>query len=201
MVFRLSFILLVFANLLLLAWSQGYLGGADSGREPQRLARQLRADQLRIVRDVSAPPALPTCALIEQLPSAAFDALEKTVADAGGRSRRLPPSLHRLLIPDLVNQAAAEKKLAELRRLKITEGEIVALPDGRREIVLASFVAEAEAQAAVTALGKQGVRSLRWEKPAPPTALEITAPAAMLSDKLKAWLAPYPAAKVGQCSP
>lgn len=203
MVFRLSFILLVFANLLLLAWSQGYLGGADSGREPQRLARQLNADQLRIVHDVPStpPPTPPACALIDQLPPAAFDALEKTVADAGGHSRRLPPPLHRLLIPDLANQAAAEKKLAELRRLNVTTGEIVASPDGRREIVLASFATETETQAALAALGKQGVRSVRWEKPAPSTALEVTAPAAMLSDKLKAWLAPYPAAKVGECSP
>lgn len=201
MVFRLSFILLLLANLLLLAWSQGYLGGSDGGREPQRLARQLNADQLRIVRDAPAAPAQPACALLDPLPPAAFEALEKIIADAGGHSRRLPTPLHRLLIPNLANQAAAEKKLAELRQLNVKEGEIVALPDGRREIVLASFVTETEAQAALTALGKQGVRSLRWEKPAPPTALEVMAPAATLTDKLPAWLAPYPAAKVGECLP
>ena len=54
MAIRLFFFLLVFANLLFFAWAQGYFGRTDENREPQRLAQQLQADKLRIVR---TPPS------------------------------------------------------------------------------------------------------------------------------------------------
>ena len=34
------------------AWAQGYLGASDDGHEPQRLAQQLHAEKLRIVRAI-----------------------------------------------------------------------------------------------------------------------------------------------------
>jgi hypothetical protein len=37
MVLRLTFFLLVFANLVFFAWAQGYFGGGDPNREPDRL--------------------------------------------------------------------------------------------------------------------------------------------------------------------
>jgi hypothetical protein len=200
MVFRLSFILLVLANLVLLAWSQGYLGGIDGGREPQRLAKQLHADQLRIVRDAPATPQRLACAAIDKLTPSELDTLEKTVAGGGGSSLRRPVLAYRLLIPALADQAAAEKKLAELRQLGIHDGDIVALPDGRREIVLAGFNDVAAAQTALAALTRQGTRSVRLEEAPPSPMLEVRAPVAVL-DHLKTWLAPFPAARVGECAP
>ena len=54
---RLFFFLLVFANLIFFAWAQGHFGQVDDNREPQRLASQLQADKLRIVRGAQAPEA------------------------------------------------------------------------------------------------------------------------------------------------
>ncbi len=57
---RSLFILLVLANLLFFAWGQRYFGDAETGREPQRLARQLSPEKLRVgavVVPAAAPPA------------------------------------------------------------------------------------------------------------------------------------------------
>lgn len=55
---RSLFILLVLANLLFFAWGQNYFGETETGREPQRLARQLSPEKLRI-GNVAAPSAAP----------------------------------------------------------------------------------------------------------------------------------------------
>lgn len=202
MIFRLLFILLVFANLIFFVWSQGYLGGMDETREPQRLAQQLNADKLRIVRDAPQAQETPACTTINGLTATAAEALERAVSTAGGGSKRLPQSeTHRLLIPVSANKAVVDKKLAELRQLGVNDGNVVTLPDGRHEIVLAVFDNEAAARAALAVLTKQGVKSVQWEKPKPPLplALEIQAPSAVLTSHLAEWIAPYPLAKVSEC--
>lgn len=203
MIFRLLFILLVFANLLFFAWSRGYLGGMDETREPQRLAQQLNADKLRIVRDAPQAQEKSACTIINGLTATAAEALEQVVSTAGGGSKRLPQmETHRLLIPALADKAAVDKKLAELRQLGVNDGNAVTLPDGRHEIVLAVFDNEAAARAALAALTKQGVKSVQWEKPKPPIplVLEIQAPPAVLTSHLAEWIAPYPMAKVSECA-
>ena len=49
MALRLGFFLLVFANLVFFAWAQGYFGGADPNREPDRLNQQLQPEKLRLL--------------------------------------------------------------------------------------------------------------------------------------------------------
>lgn len=46
---RLALLILLMVNVLLFAWGQGYLGTQEAGREPERLARQLAPEKLRIV--------------------------------------------------------------------------------------------------------------------------------------------------------
>jgi hypothetical protein len=136
------------------------------------------------------------------LTATAAEALERAVSTAGGGSKRLPQSeTHRLLIPVSANKAVVDKKLAELRQLGVNDGNVVTLPDGRHEIVLAVFDNEAAARAALAVLTKQGVKSVQWEKPKPPLplALEIQAPSAVLTSHLAEWIAPYPLAKVSEC--
>jgi hypothetical protein len=55
---RLTFLILLLANVFLFIWGQGYLGTLDEGREPGRMAQQLAAEKLRIVplASVSATP-------------------------------------------------------------------------------------------------------------------------------------------------
>ncbi|MBV2235422.1 MAG: hypothetical protein KUL75_07730 [Sterolibacterium sp.] len=65
---RMAFLLVVFGNLLFYAWSQGYLGRLEDGREPQRTGHQLAAEKLRILAatdasaDTSAAPAAASAA-------------------------------------------------------------------------------------------------------------------------------------------
>lgn len=63
---RSLFILLVLANLLFFAWGQRYFGETETGREPQRLARQLSPEKLRIGGAVapSAAPSATACRLV-----------------------------------------------------------------------------------------------------------------------------------------
>ncbi len=202
MISRVFFFLLIFANLIFFAWSRGYLGGMDETREPQRLAQQLNADKLRIVRDAPQVQEPPACTTINGLTATAAEALEKAVSTAGGSSKRLPqPEIHRLLISVPANKPAVDKKLAELRQLGVNDGNVVTLPDGHHEIVLGVFDNEAAARAALAVLTKQGVKSVQWEKPKLPLplVLEIQAPSAVLTSQLAEWIAPYPLAKVSEC--
>jgi len=50
-------VLLVLANILLYAAGEGYFGGQEEGREPQRLANQLAPEKLRIVGSRPVSPA------------------------------------------------------------------------------------------------------------------------------------------------
>lgn len=45
---RIVFLLAVFANLLFFAWSQGYFGKLEDGREPLRTQQQILPEQLRV---------------------------------------------------------------------------------------------------------------------------------------------------------
>jgi len=45
---RLVFLILLFANLVLFIWGQGYLGSREAVREPARLAQQLHPEKLSV---------------------------------------------------------------------------------------------------------------------------------------------------------
>ncbi len=203
MVSRLFFFLLVFANLVLFAWTQGYLGVTAETREPQRLAQQLNADKLHIVHDAASREEKLACRAVSGLTSSVAEALERAVNTAGGKTRRLQQqAVHRLVIPALASQTATDKKMAELRRLGLGGANALALPDGRYEIVLGSFSDETAAREFLATLTKRGVKSVQWEKPAPATLLvvvEIQAPAGVLASRLPEWIAPYATTTVSDC--
>lgn len=49
---KLAFLVLILLNLALLAWQQGAFGRmSDGGREPERVARQIEADRIRVLND------------------------------------------------------------------------------------------------------------------------------------------------------
>lgn len=56
---RASFFLLVLLNLVFFAWGQGYFGPRDEGREPERLAKQITPEKVRLV-DGEAPSPTPS---------------------------------------------------------------------------------------------------------------------------------------------
>lgn len=206
---RMFFLLLVFANLIFFAWAQGFMGASDDGREPQRLTQQLYPEKLRIVPAARKPVvnmAEQACRVISGLGMTDAEQLKIAVEADGGKALVSPlamPPNHLVVITELANKLAADKKFAELSRLKVEGHIIVALEDGRQEIVLGRFDTEPAAQAFLQALGKNGVKSARVEsreQPATKARVEARAPATTLLQQLPKLIAPYADATLGECA-
>lgn len=196
---RLAFFVLLLANLVLYAWGQGYWGGSEEGREPERLQRQLVPEKLRLL--VEAPPApvaASACKRLEWLSAGEADALAVAVAAlpdwALSRQPRQEPPAHWVVMAELSSRALAEKKKGELRALGVNEGEIVedaAL--GPYAISLGVFRGQQTAEEHLRSLVKKGVRSARLaQRQLPPEkfALELRAPANGFVEKLAELTAP-----------
>jgi hypothetical protein len=212
MAVRLFFFLLVFVNLLFFAWVQGYFGQGDENREPLKLEQQLQADKLRIVSTGGVAPASVqpssevVCRVVGGLSLVDAEAL-KSAASAAGADAKIPPltepTLYLVRITDLPNKAAADKKVAELTRFGVAEQETVALNDGRHEIILARFPAEAAAREFLQGLIKRGIKSARVDArdQAPQKAsVELRAPATSLLRQLPQLIAPYADASLAECA-
>ncbi len=214
MVWRTLFFLLVFVNLLVYVWTQGYLGGNTEGREPQRLTQQFNADKIGIVRaptTAEAPPAKKedaACRSIAGLSTADAATLVKAVTAAGWQGTTVaetPPARHLVVIADLANKAAADKKATELRQLGVADFQIVGLDSGKQEIVLGSFDADAAAKDFLAGLTKKGIKSARAEareQAATRARVDIHAPAEVLAKRLPELTSAYViggGASVGDC--
>ena len=208
MAIRLFFFLLVFANLLFFAWTQGYFGTPDEGREPQRLSQQLHAEKLRIVREAEAPAIKKddiACREISGLKMADAETLKAAAEAGGGEAKVLPlaePTLYLVVITDLANKAAAERKSAELARFGIEGHSIVALEDGRHEIVLGRFESEAAAREFLQGIARRGIKSARLDsrqQPAVRARVEMRGPASTLLLQLPKLIGPFADASVGEC--
>lgn len=213
MAIRLFFFLLVLANLLFFAWTQGYFGASDEGHEPQRLKQQLHPEKLRVLREAQVPmPAAAVkteesaCRVVTGLVVADADALKVSLEAVGGDVKISPqaePALHLVVIADLANKAAADRKIAELTRFGIKEPSAVALEGGHREIILGRFDTEAAATAFLQGLVKRGVKSARLDAREPATLkarVEVRAPVSMLLQQLPKLITPYADAAIGECA-
>jgi len=208
---RLFFFLLVLANLIFFAWAQGYLGEPDDGHEPQRVAQQLQAEKLRIIPGSALAPAVKkdemACRAIGGLNTADAEVLKAAIEAAGGEAKIspvAPPPLYLVIIADLANKAAADRKVAELTRLGSEGHRSVALEDGRHEVVLGNFPTEAAAREFLQGLAKRGIKSARTDKREQPVLkarIEARAAASMLLRQLPQLIAPYADATVGECAP
>lgn len=206
---RLFFFLLVFANLIFYAWTQGHFGQVDENREPQRLAAQLQADKLRIVRVAQAPEAKKpglACRVINGLNPTEAETVKAAMKTSGAGEATViapaQPKPHLVAITDLPNKAAAERKAAELVRFGVTEQVTAELAGGIHEIVLGAFATEAEAREFLSALVKRGIKSARLdsrELPAPKVLVEVRGPTAELLRQLPLLIAPYADATIGDC--
>lgn len=224
---RLAFLVLLLVNLVLLIRELGYLGGQETGREPERLTRQLVPEKLRILSTLPAddaavpsPPLSPLpasplplieeigCKRLEGLTAAAAASVRNDLAAVSGWEAHLfpqhEPLAHWVLIPELSSRVVAEKKKTELRQLGIHQGQIV------EDVLLGPFVVslgifrnESLAEEFLQTVMRQGARSARLAKRALPqekVALELRAPAAELARKLPDLLKPLLQARVADCS-
>lgn len=204
---RLAFFLLVLANLLFLVWAQGYLGGQDEGREPQRLADQLHAEKMKVtVAGEKAAPPTPACRLIDGLTAAEAEQLQKALGDGGELVASLRPGgetpawwVH---IDALATKALADKKAGELKLLGVTDFHVMQADGGSFAISLGIFDSEAAAAGFLQSLAGKGVKSARIDaRPRPPAAMrvEVRGPAAAMAQRLPGLLAGHPAARAAEC--
>lgn len=212
---RLAFWVLLLVNLILLVWEQGYFQAADTGREPERLQRQINPAQLRIVSGAavaSAPPATEhvpalACRRITGLTAAEANSLTKVLAglpdwQISTVPHELPP-MHWVAIPNIPARATAEKKRDELRQLGVGDHQIVEhATHGPVAISFTTLPNESAANDVLQALERKGVRSARVLQLPPTTgnAAELRAPAALLTQKLPDLTALFAAASVGDCA-
>jgi hypothetical protein len=174
----------------------------------------LHPEKLRVLREAQVPmPAAAVkteesaCRVVTGLVVADADALKVSLEAVGGDVKISPqaePALHLVVIADLANKAAADRKIAELTRIGIKEPSAVALEGGHREIILGRFDTEAAATAFLQGLVKRGVKSARLDAREPATLkarVEVRAPVSMLLQQLPKLITPYADAAIGECAP
>ncbi|MBP9713303.1 MAG: hypothetical protein KBD60_06350 [Sterolibacterium sp.] len=214
---RITFFLAVFGNLLFFAWSQGYFGHIEDGREPQRMAHQIEPDKLR-VGEVPPPPS-PTeivCHVLggsEGWPIAdARQVSDKLQADGAypieaSLQALAHASSHWVFIPPLASKALLDKKLQELKQLGIREATpLLAESSGadRNAISLGLFSTADAATAYLATLNQRGVHSAILQPraaPADKARLVVRAPRAFWQERLAPLLAEVnlPASPVEDC--
>lgn len=199
--------LLVLANLLFFAWTEGYLGTTASGSP----SLPLQTEQLILVSRGTPPEAVPavpepkaspstkpaattSCLLLNELSDADASLLESLLAEqfpAFTSTRRAPPdeSKYWVLIPPLANQQDIDRKIAELKRRNVTDFSVLREGPNQRAISLGVFSTENAAKNHLESLREQGVKSAKVaERVARETisSLEITGPEAEAESLRKA---------------
>lgn len=211
---RTLFFLLILANLLFLAWGQGYFGTVEEGHEPQRLTNQLTPEKLRVSELAPQPPAPPppveACRLISGLNVAETQHLQ-TQAQTDEKLAALKflvkpqeaPSGFWVFIPPLANKAAAEKKMDELKKLGIADLYLMAEEGADKlSISLGMFSSEQAANEFLQSLTKRGVKLAKIQprsKPAEKVLLEVRGPQDLLLTRLPELLAGSIGTNVGEC--
>ena len=195
---RLAFFLLVLANLVFFVWAQGYLGGQEDGREPQRLAEQVEPHKMKLALApavaVAEAEAVPPhgCRRVDGLAVADAERFQQELSGAGlavSVQGTDPTPSYWVNIPALPNQAAADKKAAELKALGVADFHVMQA-NGGFVVSLGLFRDAAAANDFLAALGQRGVRSARVDtQTRPAMRLEVRGGADVLATRLPALLA------------
>jgi hypothetical protein len=218
---RILVLLLVLVNLVLLVWRQGgFSGGVPPGREPQRLARQiapeaiklLTAEQLAALRAIEQPgaDALATIACVElgDFDDASLARIQGRLAElALGerlRARRVEaPAWFVVYLPAAATRAEAERTALELRgrgiRDLVVMGPNTPTPNA---ILLGSFRDQELAQrhqADLTRRGISGVQVAARGSGAESTRFEIGDVDPALARQLAEIQKDFPQSRVGTC--
>jgi hypothetical protein len=186
---RAVLVALVAANLLVLAWSFNWLPffSLPREREPERVQRQVRPDAVQLITPSAASAALQAAAA-QRTPGAAtltvepgtsvcleagpFAATEVSAAERALRDLKLPNLewtqqrserggsyiVYHGRFPD---NAALQRRRAELQRQQINAEPVVSSPDLEPGLSFGRFDTRAAADAALAQLQQQGVRPSR----------------------------------------
>lgn len=193
-------LLLVLANALFFAWTQGWLEGVTGSkphaeREPERLARQVNADRVIVLSPAAAsaavaprPPEPPASApqrgaCLEAGPFAT-GASVSAVAVLQALQPPLPPGSWQdvkverpgswmVYMGRYPNREALAKKQEELRRTRVPFQEVTEPGDYTMGLSLGRFDDRAAAERALEQIGQRGVRSARVVELAAPATLHL----------------------------
>ena len=194
------------ANLVVLAWTLGYFGEVQSGREPQRISAQLHPETIQLLREPPPPPVSVTCQRMSGFANPlAAEALKIELDAALGGKGDWTVSLINIAaatefwvgIPALATAALAEKKKAELIAAKFTDLKLIEDPSsgptgGPFVILIAKFADEAAAKKYLAAQSKtlRTARVLQREREAK-SLLDISGPVKDFESRTKDLLAPH----------
>ena len=219
--------LLILANLLFFAWTQGYFG-TPSNPDTLRVSQQLLADRVRIAArseaeaDVFKPvkPVKPVtmsekkapdvCLLLAELSIADSERVEGRLAEAlpAFRAQRMVVegrSTYWVFIPPLSNKQDADNKVAELKRLGFSDTFVVhESGPNNRAISLGLFSSAETATAQLTALRGKGVKVARIaERTSKGTSvsLELTGPDTQVDALRQVITEVLPSGKPVTCKP
>ena len=216
--------LLILANLLFFAWTQGYLG-TPSNSDAFRMQQQLLANQVTVVaRDVPPPEtagaevaakpveekAAETCIVLNDLSVAVADQLDKSLAEKFSafhvsRTNAAVSTSYWVYIPPLVGKKETDAKTTELKRLGVTDFFVVQESGANnRAISLGLFSGKDAATAYLETLRGKGVKSAKVvERAGKPTsaALEIRGPGAQAEVLRQGIIEEFPEIKPGICKP
>lgn len=169
-------VLLLVANAAFFAWSQGWLDSvvgvrSIGDREPERLARQVRPETIRILPADAAASALAAPAALACLEAGPFGDAEVGAAEALIRAALPAGSWADVATPHaaswivymgkFANRDALTKKTEELARRKLAFDEIHANATLEPGLSLGRFETHAAATQALEQMTQQGVRSAR----------------------------------------
>ena len=198
---RLAFFLLVLANVALFAWSQGYFGGQQDGREPQRLKDQIEPEKMQVA-------AQQACRRVAGLAAKDAEQLRQAILGSGGgltasieATAEEAPSFW-VNIPALPSKAFADKKAGELKLFGVTDFHVMQAEDGSFVISLGLFKNEDGANEFLQGLNRKGVKSARVDTKARPPAqarLEVRGAAELLAKRLPELLAGTTGATASDC--
>jgi hypothetical protein len=179
---RLFVLVLVLANIGFYAWTQGMLDGVvgarpTGDREPERMAKQVNPDAVRVMPPVSAvatTEAAPTC--LEAGPYtpaqiAAAESVLQTVLPAGSWAalKTDTPPVWIVYMGKYPNREALQKKADELKRLKISFEEVRSPPELEDGLALGRYDNRAAAEKALNDVTQRGVRTARVATLSPAT--------------------------------
>jgi len=171
---RLFVLVLVLANISFYAWTQGMLDGVigarpTGDREPERMARQVNPDAVRVVPPgtvVAAAETAPTC--LEAGPYtpaqiAAAESVLQTVLPPGSWTtlKTETPPVWIVYMGKYPNRDALQKKADELKRLKISFEEVRNAPELEDGLALGRYDNRAAAEKALNDVTQRGVRTAK----------------------------------------
>lgn len=200
--------LLVAANLVFFAWTQGLLGQGENP-DAARATQQVAADRLKVLAK-DAPPAAASadkqsvadkeklrpppekCLALSGLTATDADKLEELLGSrfpALARTRHLVPEASSwwVFIPPQPNKAEADKKASELKRMAVPEFFVIQEAGPNRwAISLGIFSSESAGEERLELLRGKGVRSARLAKRATLRPEQITIEAKGLEPEIEA---------------